>query len=92
MGVVDGSGVNVFLGVAVMVGVAVNVGTAVRVCMDAASAVHWINTLMSFELSVGMATGVAGTQARMRARAAKQSRILFACKGVLNWFDFFINA
>jgi hypothetical protein len=60
--------------------------------MEAASAVHWINTLMSFEVSVGIGTGVAGTQARMRARVAKQIKILLACKGAANQFDFFMNA
>ena len=60
--------------------------------MAAASAVHWINTLMSFELSVGTGTGVAGTQARIKARAAKQITIFLACKGAVNEVDFFINA
>src|SRR5574339_890028 len=88
-GVRLGSGVNVFRGVAVMVAVGVNVGAAINVCTEAASAVNLISTLMSSELSVGAGMGVAGTQARISARAAKQIKTLFACNDSINQFDFF---
>lgn len=92
MGVVDGSGVNVFLGVEVIVVVGVNVGAAVMVCMAAASAVNLINALMSSELRVGAGIGVAGTHARINARAAKQTKRFLACECAIDQFDFFIKA
>ena len=92
MGVTLGSGVNVFLGVAVNVGGGVSVGKAACVCRAAASAVCWINMLMSLEFSVGMGTGVAGTQARISTRAPNQIKQFLKCKGTLNQFDFLMSA
>ena len=60
--------------------------------MEAASAVNLINALMSSAPRVGAGIGVAGTQARINAMAAKQRKTLFTCDGAVNQFDFFMNA
>ena len=83
-GVRDGSGVFVSRGVAVKVTVGVNVGRAVRVCMEAASDVCLMKRLTLFGSSVASGTGVAGTQARIAARAMNQIKNFFPREGILS--------